>query len=67
MKETNEEYWKIIEKIVELQNEILDEENEPRRNEEYINASYGLIHDLYLLLFDKGYTKEQIDRDVAYT
>lgn len=69
-------YYELINKIVEHQNEIIDMQNEiyncpdseeREKLESYITNGYGLIGDIYHLLCDKGYTRDEIDFDVAHT
>lgn len=72
------EYWDIIESIVDLKNQIADEEkelgsilgsifesDELEQKEKYIQTGCGLVEDMYLKLKDMGFTKEEVDIDVA--
>lgn len=68
------EYWDIIESIVDLKNQIADEEkelgsifesDELEQKEKYIQTGCGLVEDMYLQLKDMGFTKEEVDIDVA--
>lgn len=75
VEETNE-YRVLIEKIVDLKNEMLEVESNLKhylntedrvREEAYLQYGNNLINEIYQKLEDMGYTRQQIDMDVAYT
>lgn len=68
-------YYELINKIVELNNYISDLEKEyinsdyenEHECEKYLQDGYGLISDVYQMLIDRGFSKEEIDFDAAHT
>lgn len=74
--EETSEYRVLIEKIVDLKNEMLEVESNLKhylntedrvREEAYLQYGNNLINEIYQKLEDMGYTRQQIDMDVAYT
>lgn len=71
----NDSYWNLINKIVDLRNQILESEEDLKNctnpddyemGERYVQEGYTLEHEVFLMLYDMGFTKDEIEFDVAH-